>query len=177
MRIGHLFVLDNSTLGITNSTRWWWWWQSDTLLLGQMEVFQDSSCPRPKVTKRAKVVKRMMTFMLALQFPTERLIVIHLCILTNYTTVYFQGLINGDKYSIYFQGWLLYVLQSAPKRPKSGPKLVGTPSKFHVRIFYRIGTLLWGLDGGSVCLFLYICLLWSHNANWPGPVQPFNFYP
>ena len=61
---------------------------------------------RPKVAKRAKVVKRtIMTFMLAFQFPTERLIVMHLFIPISYTTVFpFPRTDHiSDKYSIYFQ--------------------------------------------------------------------------
>ena len=61
---------------------------------------------RPKVAKRAKVVKRtIMTFMLAFQFTTERLIVMHLFIPINYTTVFpFPRTDHiSDKYSIYFQ--------------------------------------------------------------------------
>ena len=61
---------------------------------------------RLKVAKRAKVVKRtIMTFMLAFQFPTERLIVMHLFIPINYTTVFpFPRTDHiSDKYSIYFQ--------------------------------------------------------------------------
>ena len=48
---------------------------------------------RPKVAKRAKVVKRiMMTFMLAFQFPTESNTP-YICVLIQNTQLFFQGLI------------------------------------------------------------------------------------